>query len=73
MNKEHTWKMLESQQARMKETHLTDLFAADSLRFESFSLKFKDILVDFSKNHINKETLQQLLDLARGCELEKRA
>ena len=71
MNKEHAWKILESQQVRMKQIHLSDLFAADSQRFESFSLKFKDILVDFSKNHINKETLQQLLDLARACGLKE--
>ncbi|MDH5552537.1 MAG: glucose-6-phosphate isomerase [Nitrosomonas sp.] len=71
MKKDHAWKALEYQQVRMKQMHLAEMFATDPQRFESFSLQFKDILVDFSKNHINKETLQQLLDLARACGLEK--
>jgi len=43
---------------------MKDLFAADPDRFNKFSFKFKDILVDCSKNRITAETLSLLTDLA---------
>ncbi|AMR31418.1 glucose-6-phosphate isomerase [Mucilaginibacter sp. PAMC 26640] len=47
--------------------NLTDLFDTDSNRFEKFSLQFEDILVDYSKNRIDEETLALLIQLAREC------
>ena len=44
---------------------MRDLFAQDPGRFERFSLTFRDILLDYSKNRITTETLDRLLDLAR--------
>jgi glucose-6-phosphate isomerase len=41
------------------------LFARDARRFEKFSIRFNDILVDYSKNRITEETLNLLLALAR--------
>ena len=46
------------------------LFAEDAQRFEQYSLRFEDILFDYSKNLITKETLGLLLDLARECQVE---
>jgi len=43
---------------------MKDLFAADPDRFNKFSFKFNDILVDCSKNRITAETLSLLIDLA---------
>jgi glucose-6-phosphate isomerase len=51
--------------------HLRDLFANDPGRFERFSLRLDDLLLDFSKNRITAETLRLLLDLARQAELER--
>jgi len=49
----------------IKNIHLKDLFASDVNRFKKFSISFKnEILVDFSKNRINDETLVHLLNLA---------
>jgi glucose-6-phosphate isomerase len=48
---------------------MRDLFAADSQRFDHFSRSFEDILLDFSKNRVTRETLELLLELARQCEL----
>ncbi len=44
---------------------MKDLFVADPDRFNRFSFKFNDILVDCSKNRITAETLRLLIDLAR--------
>jgi glucose-6-phosphate isomerase len=49
---------------------MRDLFAQDPKRFEKFSLRFNDILLDFSKNRITDETLRLLLDLARFAKVE---
>ena len=48
---------------------MRDLFAADSGRFDKFSLHLGDILFDYSKNRIKEETVSLLLDLARQAGL----
>ncbi|KAB7731037.1 glucose-6-phosphate isomerase [Rudanella paleaurantiibacter] len=50
--------------------HLRDLFAADPARFDTFSLRFADMLVDFSKNRITKETHALLVQLAEQADLK---
>lgn len=64
------WQALEAQYESTKNIHMRDLFAADPQRFAKFSLRFKDILLDFSKNRIVTETLELLIALARQAELE---
>ncbi|MCQ6959770.1 glucose-6-phosphate isomerase [Mucilaginibacter aquariorum] len=46
---------------------LKELFESDNQRFEKFSLQFEDILLDFSKNRIDEQTLALLIQLAREC------
>ncbi len=48
----------------LKDRHLRDLFAKDPARFDTFSRRFEDILLDFSKNRITAETLALLVQLA---------
>ncbi len=55
----------------MSRKHMKDMFAAEPDRFDRFSIKFGDILFDYSKNIINQKTLQLLLQLADDCELKK--
>ncbi len=64
------WRALERHAEAMAEVHLRDLFAADPGRFESFSLRLDDLLLDYSKNRITGETLRLLLDLAHQADLE---
>ena len=47
------------------------LFEEDPHRFDKFSIRFNEILVDFSKNRITAETLKLLIALAKECGLEK--
>ena len=49
----------------MTRVHMRTLFDHDPGRFERFSRRFEDILVDFSKNIITDETMHLLIDLAR--------
>ena len=65
------WKKLDAHFHLLKERHMKELFAEDPERFEDFSLKFEDILVDYSKNRITRETLNLLLDLAEQCKVEE--
>jgi glucose-6-phosphate isomerase len=59
------WQALQKHQREMAEVHMRDLFARDPQRFERFSLRLGDILLDYSKNRITKETMALLFDLAR--------
>jgi glucose-6-phosphate isomerase len=63
------WQALIKHQPQMAGVHLRDLFANDPKRFERFSLRFEDILFDYSKNRITVETISLLLDLARQAGL----
>src|SRR4051812_44516613 len=59
------WKALQAHQGEIAPVHMRDLFRDDPRRFERFSLRYQDILLDFSKNRITGKTLSLLLDLAR--------
>lgn len=50
---------------------MRDLFNADPRRFEKYSIRFKDLLLDYSKNRITDETLSLLIKLARQENLER--
>jgi glucose-6-phosphate isomerase len=64
------WQKLETLFLVMQATHMRELFAEDPKRFEKFSVKFEDILVDYSKNIINEEIKKSLIDLAHEVELK---
>ncbi|MDE0207747.1 MAG: glucose-6-phosphate isomerase, partial [Candidatus Tectomicrobia bacterium] len=64
-----TWKSLEAHKEVMSGLHMRDLFAADPRRFDTFSLRFGDMLLDYSKNIITGETMRLLRDLAVQADL----
>jgi glucose-6-phosphate isomerase len=66
------WKALQHHHRRIRDLHMRELFDADRQRFGRFSLRFEDMLVDFSKNRITDETITLLLDLAEHCDLRRR-
>ncbi len=59
------WKALEKHFEQIKDTSLSDLFASDSSRAKNFSLEVGDLFLDYSKNRINAETINLLLELAK--------
>lgn len=66
-----SWRRLEEHYAQVKDSHLRDLFAQDPQRFETFSVRFHDILVDYSKNRITRETMSLLVTLAEESGLKQ--
>lgn len=66
------WQALEKHHEQSKNTHMRDLFTQDPKRFEKFSLQYKDLLFDYSKNRITDQTLTLLLDLARQAGLPEK-
>lgn len=63
------WKKLAAHHETVHRLQMKNLFAEDPRRFERFSIRFNDLLVDFSKNRITAETLGLLIELARECGL----
>lgn len=66
------WKALEAHQSQLVHSTITDLFKQEQNRFNDYSLTFENqILVDFSKNKINQETLKLLHQLAKESALDE--
>ncbi len=63
------WSSLNKHYDEIKHVHMRDMFDKDGARFEKFSLKLNDILYDYSKNRINDETLNLLLQLVDEVDL----
>ncbi|OQY52069.1 MAG: glucose-6-phosphate isomerase [Desulfobacteraceae bacterium 4572_89] len=68
-DKTKAWEKLADHYIQTKDVHMKDLFLKDPQRFEKFSIRFDSILVDYSKNRINKQTLKLLMDLAEEVRL----
>ena len=66
-----SWKKLQAHYNATKDLKMKDLFAQDPSRFQSFNVVFNDILVDYSKNRITKETMSLLIELAKEVDLKK--
>lgn len=66
-----SWQKLCVHQKMVQPLHMRDLFEADPKRFEKYSLKFADILFDYSKHRITDETLPLLLQMAREAKIEQ--
>ena len=64
------WKALEAHKSQLANTTIADLFKQEQNRFNDYSLSFENqILLDFSKNKINQETLKLLRQLAKESAL----
>ena len=51
------WNRLEEYHFDFEDTHLKELFANDRERFQKYSLKFEEMLVDYSKNLVDSEVM----------------
>lgn len=66
----HAFSLLTKHKAEMAETTIKELFVNDNERFDKFSVRFEDILLDYSKNLITDKTKAILVALANECELD---
>jgi len=69
--KTEAWQKLEKHFEKINSVDLKDLFVSDPERFNKFSVRFNDILVDHSKNIITEETMFLLIELAKEIDLKK--
>jgi len=65
-----SWLQLQQLADANKDTHIKNLFT-DNARFEKFSVRLEDILVDYSKNRIDESIFSTLLDLAKETKLKE--
>ncbi len=69
--KTQAYKYLADHFIALNEHTIKDMFAQDAQRFAKFSLYFNDILLDYSKNRINEQTIALLIQLAKECQLKE--
>jgi glucose-6-phosphate isomerase len=63
------WAALEAHYAKVRLTHLRDLFAEDPGRGERLNAQGAGVFLDYSKNRITDKTLELLLNLAEASNL----
>src|SRR5690606_3386277 len=57
---------------RLSDTTMRELFAHDPERFAAYSARLGDILLDYSKNRVDSQSMTALFDLARAVDVEGR-
>lgn len=66
------WLALISHQQTIADCRIANWFAEDQQRFDRFSCSVGDLFLDYSKNHLNQDTLSLLVDLANACDLKNK-
>lgn len=66
------WQQLLLQKQAIKKSNISQLFLSDPNRFQNFSINILDLelLVDFSKQHIDLASIKILAEAAKHCELD---
>ncbi len=65
------WANLEKNYTAIHNKTLQDLFSEDPKRVDAFHIQWNDFLIDYSKNIINQETMNQLFSLANETALNE--
>ena len=65
-----SWQQLAKHADVIKQHHINELFEKDSQRFQKYSIELPSFLLDFSKNLMTDDTMEQLIKLAQECEVE---
>ena len=64
------WRALAAHAEAIRPQHLRDLFAADSARFDTLSIRHDGLLFDFSKQRVTTETMALLRHLAQAADVD---
>lgn len=64
------WLELQSHFETMQNNSIKEMFQNDPQRAEKFYIRWNNFLVDYSKNNINQETINLLLELANQVDLK---
>lgn len=71
MTEKPAWRELARHQKTLDSVSLKTLFEEHSERFDEFSIEMEDLLFDFSKQRIRKESIEKLCRLAEESHLEE--
>ncbi len=63
------WQAVEEAAAKVRQTHLAELFAADRLRGSTFSAGFGDLHLDYSRQRLTDTARDALFDLAATADV----
>ncbi|MDD4929978.1 MAG: glucose-6-phosphate isomerase [Gallionella sp.] len=63
------WQALSAHYATIEPSHMRQMFEDDPARFDKLSVKFGNLLFDYSKNRVTEETMQLLVKLAEQAGL----
>ena len=64
------WEKLLERYNQTKDNHMKAQFSNDANRASDFTIQWKDFLVDYSKNRIDRKTMQLLLQLTKEVNLK---
>jgi len=68
--KTKAWKTLKKLYDIEKDKSILSFFENENLRTDEFSIKFQDVLIDFSKNRVSTKALAALVELANEVNLK---
>lgn len=66
------FKRLEAKKAELADRPMRKLFAEDAGRFDRFSVRLDDLLLDFSKNRLDADAFATLIELAKAAGVAER-
>ena len=64
------WQSLKQHKKDIESISLREMFKSDPNRFNQFQIQFNDLLLDYSKHRITKETINLLVKLAKEADVE---
>jgi len=64
------WKKLREHFQQICYTPIQELFEQDKMRVTKFHIRWNDFLLDYSKNKINKKTIELFIELAQELDLK---
>ncbi len=71
-SKSHIWNKLKNHHKNLSKTKTSFLFEQDKNRFADFSIRYKNLCLDFSKNRLTNETINLLIELAKHLNVENK-
>ena len=70
INQSPIWQSLNQHKKDIESISLREMFKSDPDRFNQFHIQFNDLLLDYSKHRISKETISLLVKLAKETDVE---
>lgn len=71
VTKSQAWKALKSHKKEIGKIHLRKLFKKDPGRGKRMNIEALGLFLDYSKNRVNDQTIQLLIDVAEECGLRE--